>query len=128
MSNITLLVCYSGYPKSRYLKAAFSLPTNPAGGQRSIPYYNAYIRVKDFLKDNLKSIIARIQKYPDEPVPGLFEDMNAREVVQEFRHQLEAYWREEHPFKKPLTSNDPLAWWKSFLTHSDARVLAVSTG
>ena len=126
MLNVTL--CYPGYPKGRYLKAAFSLPVNPAGGQRPIPYFNAYTRVKEFLKENLKSVIMCIQKYPDEPVSGLFEDMDAQEAVQEFRCQLEAFWREEHPFKKPLTSNDPLAWWKSLLTHPDARVLAVSTG
>lgn len=68
-----------------------------------------------------------MQKYPNEPVPELFEGMDTQEVVQEFRCQLEAYWREEHPFQKPLTGNDPLAWWKGLSTHSDARVLAVST-
>jgi len=121
-------LCYPGYPKNRYLKSSFSLPKNPVEGQRPIAYFNAYTRVKAFLKDILKSIITHIQKYPNEPVPELFEDMDAQEVVQEFRRQLDTYWREEHPFQKPLTGNDPLAWWKGFSMHSDARVLAVSTG
>jgi len=92
---------------------------------RPMPYFNAYTRVKAFLKDMMKSIMERIQKHPDEPVPALFKEMCMGSIAKDLQHQIDAYWRGEYPFKQSSPCNDPMTWWQELKKLSDARVLAV---
>ena len=90
-----------------------------------MPYFNAYTRVKSFLKDLMKSIMERIQKHPNEPVPTLFKEMSMGSIAKDLQRQINAYWREEYPFKQSSPCNNPIVRWQELEKLSDARVLAV---
>jgi hypothetical protein len=92
-----------------------------------MPYFNAYTRVKGFLKAMMMSIMKQIQEHPDEPVHPLFEEMGMGSIAKDLQHQIDTYWRGEYPFKQLSSCNDPMVWWQERAKLSDARTLAVST-
>lgn len=91
-----------------------------------MPYPRAYDRVKEYTKDLLKAMIAYQQQHPESNVEPLLKSLTPKELSIELKRQLEAFWRGQYPFNRPLTSSmDSLAWWLQFQEHPDARVLAV---
>ena len=94
-------------------------------GTMPLLYTNTYSRVKNFLKDLLRKKLAHHQTHPDDPIEPLFKELSPSEVVDSLRHQLEAFWRNEWPFKEPVKDGDPLGWWETLRNHPHAQVLAV---
>jgi hypothetical protein len=86
---------------------------------------NAYSSVKNFLKELLHKKLAHHQMHPNDPIEPLFKELSPSEVVDGLRHQLEAFWRNELPFKEPVKDRDPLGWWEALQKHPHAQVLAV---
>jgi hypothetical protein len=82
-------------------------------GTTPLLYTNAYSCVKIFLKELLCKKLARHQTHPDDPIEPLFKELSPSEVVDGLRHQLEAFWHNEWPFKEPVKDGDPLGWWEA---------------
>lgn len=74
----------------------------------------------------LKAHIKRMKTHPSEHAPQILVKLGAIKAVEEFRHQLEGYWRSEYPFDSPVRDGDVLGWWRALAQHPQARVLAVS--
>jgi hypothetical protein len=97
-----------------------------------MPHPRAYHRAKEFLKPMLRTMVERAQarlstnqQQIEDPISQLLRDIGPTGIVDEFKRQLEAYWRNEWPFNTPLRDGNTLAWWKVLLPHPHARVLAV---
>ncbi|KIN98369.1 hypothetical protein M404DRAFT_10556 [Pisolithus tinctorius Marx 270] len=45
-------------------------------------------------------------------------------TVDELHLQIDAFWRQEHPFNRPMKDGNTLAWWQAFKHHPGAQVLA----
>ena len=59
--------------------------------------------------------------------PPILHELSPAQVVDELRHQLDAFWRSEWPFNNQTVQNDhSLGWWESLRDHPHARILAVS--
>jgi hypothetical protein len=101
-------------------------PAAHINGQRvtPLPYPHAHGRVKNFLKDMLRE---KLRLFPKGLIEPALKDLSPVQIVDDLRHQLDAYWRNEWPFNQPVKDNDPLAWWKALEDHPYARVLAVRT-
>ena len=56
----------------------------------------------------------------------LVQEIASVAVVEEFRDQLESYWRSEWSFSVPIMDSQPYEWWELLKSHPHARVLAVS--
>ncbi|KAI0820926.1 ribonuclease H-like domain-containing protein [Irpex lacteus] len=118
------------YPISDYLlippTANPSITVPHPGIDLTMPYPRAYDRVKEYTKDLLKAMIAYQQQHSESNVEPLLKSLTLKELSIELKRQLEAFWRGQYPFNRPLTSSmDSLAWWFQFQKHPDARVLAM---
>ena len=128
---LTKLPIPSGYPLSEYLKkpspGVIVIPPliqrngSNAVPSKQIPYYNAYKRVKEFLKDLLRP---EVERHETHPIPAL-KQLTPAQIVEGLRHQFDGYWRGEWPFDQQVEDNNPLAWWASLCHHPHTRVLAV---
>ena len=132
---------FTGYPLSdNIMKPVLAAPTIwiPAQtpnmtaathSRRPIPHPRAYHRTKEFLKPMLRTMVERAQTQSshqlEDPISLLLQDIGAAGIVDEFKHQLEAYWCNEWPFNTPIPDGNTLAWWNMLLPHPHARVLAV---
>ncbi|KXN87127.1 hypothetical protein AN958_09181 [Leucoagaricus sp. SymC.cos] len=102
---------------------------DPATGQRLRPspemsYPAAFRRVKDFLKDMLRSLCDWAKEHPNELHDSLFRQ-SPSELSRALQSQLTAFWHGEYPFSVPMMSDsDPMAWWGSMLRIPHAQVLA----
>ena len=126
-----------GYPLADYLKKPPTI-TIPAAYQQSTPrpavvnppptllYPRAYNRVKNYLKDMLRTQLTRHETHPDDRMHPIFTELSAVRIVEDLRHQLEAYWHNEWPFDTPVKDGDPLTWWRNLSDHPHGRVLSVS--
>jgi hypothetical protein len=87
----------------------------------------AYNQVKEYLKDMLCTQLEHCKTHPDERTHPIFKELSVAQMVEDLRHQLEAYWQNEWPFNMPLKDADPFTWWRSLSDHPHARVLSVCT-
>lgn len=91
----------------------------------SLQFSDAYSRVKACLKDILKEMLMRMDKYPEE-LPVALKRLKTADIVSLFISQLTAYWKNEHPFVgKKTDHDDPLKWWKTMQHHPSSNVLAL---
>ena len=74
----------------------------------------------------LRVKLERRLSHPDEPVHAIFKLLSPAQIVDELRHQLEAFWRGEWPFDQQASVKDgnSLGWWEAFSDHPHAHVLA----
>ena len=135
--TVSITSALLGYPLSEYLRKppTITIPAQnqqntqrPAVGNVSstIPYPHAYNRVKDYLKNMLRAQLARCKSHPGDRIHPIFKELSPSQIVEDLRHQLEAFWRGEWPFDMPVKDGNSLAWWESLAMHRHARILAVS--
>ena len=96
--------------------------------QHSLPHPRAYTRVKESLKQMLRAMLDRYKANPHatDAFSQIVREHGVAGTVDALRHQLDAYWRQEHPFNShAVKDGNTLAWWQVLASHPDAQVLAV---
>jgi hypothetical protein len=90
-----------------------------------ILYLHTYSCVKDYLKNMLREHLAHHKTHHEEHMHPIFTELSPAQIIEDLRHQLEAYWHNEWPFDIPVKDGNPLAWWKSLGKHVHACILSV---
>lgn len=105
-------------------------PQNPtkilACARRPLPHPRAYNRVKESLKPMLRAMLDRCKMNPHatDAFSQTVREYGPTGTVDELRLQIDAFWRQEHPFNRPMKDGNTLAWWQAFEHHPGAQVLA----
>ena len=128
----------TGYPISDFIiKPVVAPPTivippqNVSSGHARHPLQHpcAYNRVKETLKQMLRAMLdyCKMNPHATDTFAQIVRENGAAATVDELRHQLDAYWCQEHPFNKVVKDGNTLAWWEALAHHPSAQVLAVCT-
>ncbi|KAL1714614.1 ribonuclease H-like domain-containing protein [Schizophyllum commune] len=125
-------VCFALDPRKLVSPSAFIVIPRP-GTDLSVTNPRAYDRVKQYLKDRLRT---RIFPHYDrvlsthgidevKRIYGPIHVLGKDGAIKALRTQLKDYWRREYPFHEDVTGGDSLAWWQKLIEHPRANVLAM---
>ena len=103
------------------------------GTDLSVTNPRAYDRVKQYLKDRLRTRIFPhydrvLSTHGIDEVKRIYGPIHALGkdgAIKALRTQLKDYWRREYPFHEDVAGGDSLAWWQKLIEHPRANVLAV---
>ena len=129
-SAINIYFFPPGYPNSQFLRKRFDAPLEPVDSQISFPH--AFIRVKEFLKNMLRSLISEHEKHDSEMCHchPILKTRSAAQLSSELKTQLDAFWLEEAAFNVPVKNDDIMEYWLMLEAANSPRsgVLAVEFG
>ncbi|KAJ6479671.1 ribonuclease H-like domain-containing protein [Mycena sanguinolenta] len=115
----------AGYPNSEFLRER--LPKRVEGVEEYIPFPHAFLRVKTFLRDMLKSLVDEHHRHTDKSkclCHPILKTKSSSQLIIECKSQLNAFWLGEPPFHSPVIDGDSMEWWEN-LQHGQSPRSAV---